>query len=500
MPKGKDTGFKIYNCVAKGKVPLILPSAYATFYTCGPTVYDSTHLGHASCYVKLDIIQRTLKSCGNINLITAMNITDIDDKIINRALKEGTSWQNIAQKYEKEFWQDMQNLGVEKPLFILRVSEQMPEIINFINKLVEKERAYKSKDGSVYFEVAKQQNYGKLQKVILAENKTGDSGKHLDADFALWKSQKSIEEPAWPSAWSSGRPGWHIECSAMASKLFGNQIDFHAGGLDLRFPHHENEEAQSCAFHSTPQWVNYWIHAGQLNIKGQNIKMSKSLGNIVSIPEMLQQYKADVFRMACALSNYKNSMEYADDLMETAKNTLNKFKSFQNDCQAYYKGLKPAANQLLQESEMLESLNAAKVNFKQCIEDDFNTAGAIIVLIELIAGISKGLNGCNMNSNLISSNCYATVAAVDSFVQQQLLNMGFDSNKQHNNLNIAARDEQFKQLIDDLLIVRANVRNSAVSSKNKSLFAICDELRDCLKRHGIDIKDHAQGSSWNFRD
>ncbi|CAH1968896.1 unnamed protein product [Acanthoscelides obtectus] len=297
-PKGFDTGVKVYNCTTKQKEPLIIRNKnYLTWYTCGPTVYDSSHIGHASCYVKLDIIQRILKDYFKYNVVTVMNITDIDDKIIRRANQENVSYADVAKKYEEEFWSELCDLGVTEPNVVLRVTENMESIVSFIEKLVDENKAYKASDNSVYFSVDTCKAYGKLQN-IGKNDKQKSSVKRSVLDFALWKH--SEDEPHWNSPWGKGRPGWHIECSALASKAIGSAIDIHAGGIDLRFPHHENEEAQSCGFHNTSQWVNYWIHTGYLH-KKHSEKMSKSLRNTVLIQDMLQGHlKISSGSRACA--------------------------------------------------------------------------------------------------------------------------------------------------------------------------------------------------------
>ncbi|XP_054740356.1 probable cysteine--tRNA ligase, mitochondrial [Anastrepha obliqua] len=502
---GTDTGIRIHNCIAREQVPLILPNdTYATWYTCGPTVYDSTHLGHASCYVKLDIIQRILRQYFNVNVVTAMNITDIDDKIIRKSEECGKGWRELSGLYESEFWSDLRQLNVLEPNIKLRVTEQIPRIVDFIARIVEQGNAYKGNDGSVYFAVNKCANYGKLQKVNLAdltEQPTEDGeGKIAAADFALWKAQKNEKEPAWSSPWGAGRPGWHIECSTLASMIFGQRLDFHAGGLDLRFPHHENEEAQSCAYHNTQQWVNYWLHTGQLHVKGQASKMSKSLKNTISVGEMLQQYTADEFRMACVLSNYRNAVEYGDELMQTSRNTLKRFKTFKADCLAYLSGKKPTAN--VETSEVLAGLQRAQQDIDACYKDDFDTARSIGVLLEQASAVNRQINiasGVEAELRLTTSSCLDAIAAVDNFVQQHLRILGFSFIEDSKTQLIGAASEfDLDGLVEDLLQSRRLIRERAVAAKNKELFRICDELRNCLRQHGIDIQDHSQGTSWQF--
>ncbi|XP_055907120.1 cysteine--tRNA ligase, mitochondrial [Eupeodes corollae] len=491
QPTGYETGIQVYNCIARSNVPLVLKNKHiATWYTCGPTVYDSSHLGHASCYVKLDIIQRIMRDHFKINLVTAMNITDIDDKIIKRSHESGRSWQELTKLYETEFWNDMKRLHVIEPNVKIRVTENIPHIVAFIKKLIANKLAYIGRDKSIYFDVNSYPGYGKLQRLNIEQ--VSHELKESTIDFALWKAQKASNEPSWSSPWGDGRPGWHIECSALASMIFGNGIDIHAGGLDLKFPHHENEEAQSCAFHETPQWVNYWLHTGHLSIAGQSEKMSKSLKNTISIDEMLQSYSSDEFRMACILSNYRNSVEYGDKMMNTAHGTLKRFHEFNVNVEAYLKGRKRGA--LIDSNEILALLSKSKLLIDQHLKDDFNTARCIGVLIELSSAVSKSINSTTENEQTFASNL-DTIAAVRNFVNCNLQMFGFEigdaTHIDDNNLDLSS-------LLEDLVKTRSDMRQRAMETKNKEMFRVCDELRDCLKRNGVELKDHYQGSTWNF--
>ncbi|GBP34809.1 Probable cysteine--tRNA ligase, mitochondrial [Eumeta japonica] len=261
-----------------------------------------------------------------------MGITDIDDKIIKMAHDTKTDFRAVAKQYELEFWMDMSKLNVKKPLIITKVSDHISTIESFVKQLIDIGAAYIGSDGSVYFDTSKYTHYGKLQK-SQESTEIKNHEKKNEMDFALWKRHKP-NEPFWETSWGIGRPGWHIECSAMVSKIFGSQLDFHAGGIDLKFPHHENEEAQSCSFHGTKQWANYWIHIGHLHVKGDN-KMSKSLQNTISIPQLLKSYNANTFRMACLMSHYRYTMEYCDEMMKTAEDVMIKFIYFLKDANLY---------------------------------------------------------------------------------------------------------------------------------------------------------------------
>uniref|UniRef100_A0A0A1WIP8 Probable cysteine--tRNA ligase, mitochondrial n=1 Tax=Zeugodacus cucurbitae TaxID=28588 RepID=A0A0A1WIP8_ZEUCU len=325
--------------------------------------------------------------------------------------------------------------------------------------------------------------------------------KMLQLILRFGNRKKNENEPAWASPWGAGRPGWHIECSTLASMIFGKRLDFHAGGLDLRFPHHENEEAQSCAYHSTQQWVNYWLHTGQLHIKGQPVKMSKSLKNTISVGAMLERYTADEFRMACALSNYRNAVDYSDELMQTSRNTLKRFKTFKADYDAYLSGKKRAAQ--VDASEILSGLQRALQDIDSCYKDDFDTARSVGVLLEQANTVSRQINagGSEVGTNLTTSSSLDAIAAVNNFIQQHLHILGFtfaeESRAQALSANVEFNLERF---VEDLLQSRHLIRERAVAGKNKELFGICDELRNCLSQHGITIQDHSQGTSWQFRN
>lgn len=479
MPNGNPIGAYIYNCVAGEKVPVILNDPHiATWYSCGPTVYDSAHTGHASCYVKLDIIQRILKSFFNIKLVTAMGVTDIDDKIIKKANETKVSYKAVAKQYEQEFWLDMSSLNVERPMLILRVSEHTESIEKFVKKLLESDAAYVAKDGSVYFDVNKFPAYGKLEK--MQETAEGTSHeKRNEMDFALWKGHKP-GEPCWDTPWGQGRPGWHIECSAMVSKVFGSQIDFHAGGIDLRFPHHENEEAQSCAFHNTRQWANYWVHVGHLQVKGDT-KMSKSLQNTISIPNLLQDYSSDTFRMACLMSNYRYSMEYSDEMMKTAESLMKKIKFFLKDALVYVNDSSRANGDY--DKKLLSELQKAELTILEALRSDFDTATCINTLMHLISDANKIIK--------MDSETYfpVPIILIAEYVTNILTKFGLKVQE-------ASEEIVSNVLIDTLVEFRHTVRKNALASKNKDLLIACDLVRDSMKSMKVQINDSNKTPSW----
>lgn len=490
-PTGYDTNIKIFNRITKTKVPLILKQKnIASWYTCGPTVYDSSHIGHGSCFVKQDILQRILRNHFNINVITAMNITDIDDKIIARSNEAKEDWMSLARRYEDEFLMDMKRLGIESPNINVRVTDHIPQIIQFTQTLLDKKIAYRHTDGSVYFEVSKCPTYGKFQCL----NETSDHEfKTSVFDFAVWKGAK-LNEPFWDAPWGKGRPGWHVECSVLASLIFGHNIDFHGGGLDLRFPHHENEEAQCCSHHNIDQWVNYWIHTGQLHLVGESEKMSKSLKNTITIPELLANHTADEFRMLCLLSHYSNQMDFSPSHMEIAKKICRKIASFRNDIDACVKGQKIFSH--FDSNELHEQMNETANSIDAFLRDDFSTSRCVEHLLLLIKTVNKFFHQKDSTLQPTTSSNITDLLAVKNFVDSKLRIFGLNFNdsfegSKNNSVNT-------KEIVDGVVEIRNKMRNRAVATKDKQLFKDCDDIRDILKMNGIALKDHGQLSSWHY--
>ncbi|SBS82865.1 cysteine--tRNA ligase, putative (CysRS) [Plasmodium ovale curtisi] len=319
----KITKLLVNNSLTRSKVEFVpQEDNKIRWYACGPTVYDAAHLGHARTYVSFDIIRRILVNYFNYDVFMVINITDIDDKIIKRSEEEKISFNELARKWEYEFWNDMKSLNVLLPTAITRVSEYIDEIIKYIKKIIDNKYAYVSEEGSVYFDIdAFKKNpkhfYARMEPLSVKDETRilegeGDLGiisktKKNSYDFALWKSSKP-DEPYWDSPWGKGRPGWHIECSTMASNILGKVLDIHSGGIDLRFPHHDNELAQSEAFFDHNQWVNYFLHSGHLHIEG--LKMSKSLKNFITIKNMLKKYTSNQIRILFILNKWDNFMNY----------------------------------------------------------------------------------------------------------------------------------------------------------------------------------------------
>lgn len=524
---GHNTGINIYNCVHKGNVPFIVRSSNCvTWYTCGPTVYDDAHIGHAVCYLRSDIIQRILRKHFRLNLITAMNITDIDDKIIAKSIAEKRSWKEIVTKYESEFWDDIDSLGIQRADIVLRVSEYMPQIINFIEKLLHKNAAYVGLDGSVYFSNTRENT--KLLNTLPSTSENVNKTKLNDLsdrkskkDFTLWKAAKP-NEPSWDVPWNydhdvnvhtAGRPGWHTECASMATEIFGETIDVHAGGIDLKFPHHENEESQCCSYHDKDQWVNYWIHIGHL-VTGDSVKMSKSLKNIITIKEYLRHYSVDQLRMACLLSSYHCHIQFGDDMLLEAGVVLQKFISFFDDTEYYLKNA-PSNAYIFDQKEILNAIDSTVKNIDVAMKNDFSTSTCIHCLLDLIKKINKAINEKRKHLTDTKGSSefgcdYVVIKSVQQVIRDFLEMVGlknilpnaFKCNSTY--LTEVDHSERIKleKIINDLMEFRLSILNEARTNKNPIMFRLSDELRAALLKNNVIIKDHGNysKSTWHFDD
>jgi cysteinyl-tRNA synthetase len=399
---------RILNSLTRTKVPFVpMQGRRVTWYMCGPTVYDAAHMGHARTYVAFDVLRRIMTHVFGYDVVLTMNITDIDDKIIMRSREAGIGFEQLAREQERGFLADMERLGVLPPDAMTRVSEYVPEIVAFIEKIMANGFAYAS-GGSVYFDTAAfraapkgsrvAHTYGKLFPEAAGNSKLLDEGegalsasagardKRDASDFALWKASKP-GEPLWPSPWGDGRPGWHIECSAMCEGTLGGfnggPIDVHSGGIDLKFPHHENEVAQSEACYDCAQWVNYFVHSGHLHIEG--LKMSKSLKNFITIRDACDHYGARQLRLLFLLQRYNAPMNYSPAQMESAAAEERLFLEFFDNVKAVLRSLPPTSNQhwAARDRRFAEALSAAKEAVRAALADDFNTPGAMETLAAL---------------------------------------------------------------------------------------------------------------------
>lgn len=458
---------KFYNTLTR-KLEEFVPiePGKVKMYVCGPTVYNYFHLGNARPFVVFDTLRRFMEYIG-YDVTYVQNFTDIDDKIINRAKEEGISTEDLAEKYIEEYYKDARALGIKDANYHPKATEHVKEIIDIIQKLVDKGYAYFNQ-GDVYFDTAKFEEYGKLSKQSLEDLELGarievKESKRNATDFVLWKAQKP-GEPGWNSPWGVGRPGWHIECSAMSSKYLGETIDIHAGGQDLAFPHHENEIAQSeCAFDKP--FVRYWLHNGFINV--DNEKMSKSLNNFFTIRDISKEIELEVVRLFLLSAHYRSPINYSKDLLEQSQNALERLYNAKNNLEYLLEG---SLKEGEVGEELLSSFRDYKERFIKAMENDINTADALGVVFELVR---------YLNSNLKEQSSKSEVEKGYGLFMELTGVLGL-LNKEKQGL-----DQEVERLIQE--------RQRARKEKN---WALSDKIRDDLKAMGIVLEDTPQGVKW----
>ncbi|XP_077370561.1 putative cysteine--tRNA ligase, mitochondrial isoform X1 [Festucalex cinctus] len=508
LPTGFDTGLKTFNSLTKQKEPLILArEGTATWYSCGPTVYDHAHLGHACSYVRFDVLQRILSRVFGITVIHAMVITDIDDKIIQRGWQENVSPTIIARMYEEEFKKDMISLKVIPPTVYIRVTENVPQIVAFVQRIIENGNAYATKEGDVYFDIQSiGDRYGKFGAAGESQEVAGSASKKDVRDFALWKRSKP-QEPHWESPWGPGRPGWHIECSTIASSVFGRQLDIHSGGIDLAFPHHENEVAQSEAYHQCDQWANYFLHSGHLHLKGSAEKMSKSLKNYITIKDFLQSHSADEFRMFCLLTKYRSAIDYSDSSMSEARVSLASVSTFCNDAQAYIKGQLQCLP--VQDVFLWERLAQTKASVMTALADDFDTPRAMNAIMDLVYQGNCQLQPVSTAAGATRSP--QVFGAMMGYIRDILDMFGIDEfhNKEaaamSNSGSLQAVVEQLTQFRSEVRAFALTRQSTAPGKSQEALYPdripllkASDDLRKNLAPLGVLIKDRGATSTWEL--
>uniref|UniRef100_A0A8C6CF43 cysteine--tRNA ligase n=1 Tax=Moschus moschiferus TaxID=68415 RepID=A0A8C6CF43_MOSMO len=510
QPAGYDTGVKVYNSLTRRKDPLVVGRAdAASWYSCGPTVYDHAHLGHACSYVRFDIIRRILTRVFGCNVVMVMGITDVDDKIIRRANEMGVSPASLARLYEEDFKQDMAALKVLPPTAYLRVTEHVPQIIAFIERIMANGHAYCTAKGNVYFDLqSRGDRYGKLVSVVPGPmGEPVDSDKRHASDFALWKAAKP-QEPFWGSPWGEGRPGWHIECSTIASLVFGSRLDIHSGGVDLAFPHHENEIAQCEAFHQCPQWGNYFLHSGHLHVKGGGEKMSKSLKNYVTIKDFLRSASPDVFRLFCLRSSYRSAVDYSEGALLEARHLLRAAAAFVEDARAYVSG--QLAGGPVQEDVLWQRLDRTKADVQAALADDFDTVRAVDTVMDLVHQGNRQLKAAAKKPH--GPRSPAVLGAIVASVEQFFETVGI-SLAERQCVPGAGSPATLHSLVEELVHFRLKVRQFALASgetpgearhqrllERRPLLEACDALRRDLAIHGISIKDRSGSSTWELLD
>ncbi|XP_032102097.1 probable cysteine--tRNA ligase, mitochondrial [Sapajus apella] len=510
QPTGRDTGVQVYNSLTGRKEPLIVAHAEAaSWYSCGPTVYDHAHLGHACSYVRFDIIRRILTKVFGCNIVMVMGITDVDDKIIKRANEMNISPASLASLYEEDFKQDMAALKVLPPTVYLRVTENIPQIVSFIEGIIAGGHAYSTAKGNVYFDLkSRGDKYGKLVSVAPGPvGEPADSDKRHPSDFALWKAAKP-QEVFWSSPWGPGRPGWHIECSAIASMVFGSQLDIHSGGIDLAFPHHENEIAQCEVFHQCEQWGNYFLHSGHLHVKGKEEKMSKSLKNYITIKDFLKTFSPDIFRLFCLRSSYRSAIDYSDSAMLQAQQLLLGLGSFLEDARAYMKGQLACGS--VREVMLWERLSSTKRAVRAALADDFDTPRVVDAFLSLAHHGNGELRATKEPGGPRSP---AVFGAIISYFEQFFETVGISLANQQC-VSGDGSEATLRGVVDELVRFRQQVRQFALATpeatgeaqrqqhlERQPLLEACDTLRRGLTAHGINIKDRSRTTStWELLD
>ena len=465
---------RVYNTMTKKKeefVPLV--PGKVSMYVCGPTVYNLIHIGNARPMIVFDTVRRYMEHKGyEVNYVS--NFTDVDDKIIKKAIEEGITAEEVSQRYIAECKKDMADMNVKPATTHPLATQEIDGMIDMISTLIEKGYAYPAADGTVYFRTRQFKEYGKLSHKNLddlrAGNRSllvsGEDQKEDPLDFVLWKPKKE-GEPSWPSPWCDGRPGWHIECSVMSKKYLGEEIDIHAGGEDLIFPHHENEIAQSeCC--NGKEFARYWLHNAFLNI--DNRKMSKSLGNFFTVREIGEKYDLQVLRFFMLSAHYRSPLNFSADLMEASKNALDRIINAVENLK-FLAGNGAEGEMTEAEQKEVEGLTEYEKKFDEAMDDDFNTADAIAVIFELVK---------YANSNVTADDTKVFINTVKEKIVSLADILGLIVEKEEEIL-----DSDIEKLIEE--------RQAARKEKN---FARADEIRNLLLEKGIVLKDTREGVKW----
>jgi len=466
-----EMSLRVYNTLTREKSDFSpIEEGKVRMYVCGPTVYDSAHVGHAMSAMVFDVVRRYLIYLG-YDVHYVMNFTDVDDKIIDRAKRLGVDPIELAEKYIEEYKKNLEDLNILPPTEHPRATNEIDAIIKMVERLIDKGAAYEV-DGDVYFRVEKAKDYGKLSGRKLEEMNAGsrirvDVRKENPMDFAVWKAAKK-GEPAWDSPWGPGRPGWHIECSAMNLQHLGDQIDIHGGGNDLIFPHHENEIAQSEAITGKP-FARYWMHNGMLQLKGE--KMSKSTGNLIPINEFLEDHNGDVMRLMVISSHYRSPLTFNDEVIEANERALERLLSA---IKPAMEGASGAPAEITQKLE--EQVEITRKGFHDSMDEDFNTAGALGYLFDLARMINQARSeGATAKELVTAQDLFKELTGV--------LGLKLETSEK-----AASSADAF---IDLLLDLRQELRA-------KKEYQLSDRIRDELAEMGVIIEDTPQGSTWHW--
>lgn len=476
---------KVYNTLTKQKEEFTpLEQGKVKMYVCGVTPYNHPHIGNARPFVTWDVIRRYLTYRG-YNVFHVQNFTDVDDKIINTALAEGVSWDVVANRYIASYFEVMDQLQVRRADLYPRVSDHLADIISMVETLVEKGNAYVI-GGDVYYSVESFDEYGKLSGRSLDDMMAGarvdvDDRKHHPMDFALWKSAKP-GEPSWESPWGQGRPGWHIECSAMSAKYLGKSFDFHGGGSDLIFPHHENEIAQSEAYAGCEPFVRYWLHNGFITVNQE--KMSKSLNNFFLVKDILEHFPADTVRFFLIATHYRSPLDFSDERLAESSRSLERLRIAIENLQ--YLAKQPAATGDADSAALANAAAQAKKDFEAAMDDDFNTALAASVLFGLAKEINiyysklDGKAGCDQEAVAEARDAYYLFADILGILVAE---------REGKTQGDSALSEQLMNII---IAIRQQARQ-------KKDWPLADSIRDQLGAAGIVLEDSQQGVRWKKR-
>lgn len=457
---------KIYNTMTRSKEALKpLKGNRVKLFVCGPTVYDYSHIGHARTYISFDVIVRYLKHQG-CSVFYLQNITDIDDKIINRAAETGEDPLDLAREFEAKYLEDMETLGVTSVNLYARATEHIPEIIAQIKTLLDKGFAYETENG-VYFDESSFPDFGKLSNRNLQELNTHrinpDEAKKNPGDFALWK--KKDDNPCWNSPWGSGRPGWHIEDTAITEEYFGAQYDIHGGGLDLIFPHHEAEIAQMESSSGKKPMVRYWMHTGFLNVSGE--KMSKSLGNFITIRKLLEIYPPDVFRFFVLSTHYRSPIDFSQEILEQSSNSLKRIYKLNEHINQLLEREIPKKGKL--DEIHSDLLHETRQKFMTAMDNDFNTPSALSIVFEFIREINRIMNHGKLSKE--------TLKKVNVFFIEVGDILGFNFSQE-----VSSENDITVELVDIITAVRDKLRE-------KKEWELSDEIRDRLGELDIILED-----------
>ena len=469
---------QIYNSMTRRKEEFVpIEEGKVRMYCCGPTVYNYIHVGNARPIIMFDVLRRYFEYRG-YEVTFVQNFTDVDDKIINKANEEGISSQEVAETYIKEYFTDAQGLGVRPATIHPKATENIPQIIDLVQTLIDRGYAYTAPNGDVYYRTLKFKEYGKLSHQPIEDLMSGarievNDVKENPLDFALWKSAKP-GEPYWDSPWGKGRPGWHIECSAMSNRYLGKTIDIHCGGQDLQFPHHENEIAQSEAANGC-EFVHYWMHNGFLNI--DNKKMSKSLNNFFTVREAAAAYGYDTIRFFMLSSHYRSPLNYSADILEQCRASLSRLRNSEAHMAELTKTgadgpVKP------EEQAVIDTFASYRERFDEAMDDDFNTANAVSVFFELVRAVNSAAAEKNAPTRAFAQACLDMIREFNG-----VLGLLYE-------VPAPEGEAQDDSWIEEAVAARAEAKKA----KN---WAEADRIRDELKAKGILLKDSRQGTTWS---